>query len=213
MGTYVRLMDRRFTPRRTRHCDGAAYVYLLGVYLGDGCISETARCFQLRVTLDASYPGIVDEVATAIARVHPGVNVRRRSRPGFHVVIVDAASVSWPLLFPQHGPGRKHARRIVLTDWQWTLVEQHPRAFLRGLIHSDGCRTVNRFETRLPSGRIARYAYPRYFFTNESEDIHELFQQVGALVGVRTTRSSRKNLSIADRASVALLDEFIGPKT
>ena len=164
------------------------------------------------MTLDASYPGIVDEVAAAIASVHPGVNVRRRSRPGFHVVIVDAASVSWPLLFPQHGPGRKHARRIVLADWQRLIVEGHPRAFLRGLIHSDGCRTINRFETRLPSGRVAEYAYPRYFFTNESEDILEMFREACERVGVRSTRSSRKNVSIAARASVATLDEFIGPK-
>src|SRR3546814_15577428 len=38
--------------------------------------------------------------------------------------------------FPQHGPGRKHERPIVLEPWQVGIVEAHPAAFLRGLFHS-----------------------------------------------------------------------------
>jgi hypothetical protein len=34
-----------------------------------------------------------------------------------------------------------------------------------------GCRTINRFKTKLPSGRVASYEYPRYFFSNLSDDI------------------------------------------
>ena len=49
----------------------------------------------------------------------------------------------WPCLFPQHGPGRKHERPIVLDDWQREIVEDHPGPFLRGLFHSDGCRAKN----------------------------------------------------------------------
>ena len=52
--------------------------------------------------------------------------------------------------FPQHGPGRKHKRPIVLEAWQQAIVEAHPWQFLRGLLHSDGCRTINRFKTKLP---------------------------------------------------------------
>lgn len=182
------------------------------MYLGDGHVSPTARTFQLRVTLDASYPGIIDECATAMRAVLPGVNVRVRLRAGWDVRVVDSASVSWPLLFPQHGPGRKHDRRITLEPWQQAIVDQHPEAFLRGLIHSDGCRSINRFSTTLPSGRVRTYAYPRYFFTNRSEDILGLFCATCDRLGVRWTRSSAKNVSVAHRASVARLDAFIGPK-
>ena len=36
-----------------------AYAYLLGLYLGDGCLSETRRgVYRLRITLDKKYPGI-----------------------------------------------------------------------------------------------------------------------------------------------------------
>ena len=118
----------------------------------------------------------------------------------------------WPQLFPQHGPGRKHTRAIVLAAWQRALVDAHPEAFLRGLIHSDGCRVVNRFTVDLPSGRRAEYAYPRHFFSNLSSDIRSLFCEYCEVLGVRWTRSNHRNISVAQRRSVALLDSFIGAK-
>ena len=56
-------------------------------------------------------------------------------------------------LFPQHGPGKKHERRIVLEAWQQEIVEAAPWAFLRGCIRSDGCVFVN---------RTGRYEYLSY---------------------------------------------------
>jgi hypothetical protein len=55
-------------------------------------------------------------------------------------VIVNAYSNTWPVLFPQHGAGRKHLRPIVLEAWQRRIVERHPIEFVRGCIESDGCR-------------------------------------------------------------------------
>ena len=74
---------------------------------------------------------------------------------------VRSYSKHWPEVFPQAAGGRKHERPIVLADWQREIVDRFPEAFLRGLIHSDGCRCVNRFKTKLPSGRVAEYEYPR----------------------------------------------------
>jgi hypothetical protein len=73
--------------------------------------------------------------------------------------------------FPQHGAGRKHERSIELAGWQEELTRACPQQLIRGLLQSDGCRCINRFQTTLPSGRVAQYAYPRYFFTNYSTDI------------------------------------------
>jgi hypothetical protein len=128
---------------------------------------------------------------------------------------VTALQLSHPALpyaFPQHGAGPKHLRPIVLESWQREITLGHPRDLLRGLIHSDGCRTMNRFKTRLPSGRIASYEYPRYFFSNLSDDIREIFCEHCELLGIRWTQSNPRNISIAHRKSVALMDEFIGPK-
>jgi hypothetical protein len=127
-------------------------------------------------------------------------------------VNVSAASKNWPGLFPQMGPGPKHERPIILAPWQREIVEAHPWAFVRGLIHSDGCRTVNRFKTRLPSGRVAEYAYPRYFFSNLSADIRGLFCESRERLGLGWTQSNHHNISISHHTSVALLDENVGPK-
>jgi hypothetical protein len=119
----------------------------------------------------------------------------------------------WPALFPQHGPGRKHDRKIELAGWQREVVDAFPHEFLSGLLHSDGCRTVNRFATTLPSGRVAEYAYPRWFFSNRSPDIRGLFCEYCERLGIRWTQCSPRNISVAHRRSVALLDSFVPAKS
>lgn len=188
----------------------ASYVYLLGLYLGDGNIGCSGRSFQLRLTLDARYPEIVEAATTALASIVPHGRVHVRRRRGARVL--ESGWKDWPELFPQHGRGKKHARRIFLAGWQQALVDEHPREFLRGLVHSDGCRVVNRFTVVLPSGRFVEYAYPRYFFSNLSADIRELFCEYCTRLGIRWTQSNSRNISVSHRRSVAILDGFIGEK-
>jgi hypothetical protein len=189
----------------------AVYAYLLGLYLGDGHL-HWCGTWQLRVSLDLAYPGIIEEAASAIVAHTPHRRVARRSEPGKNSVDLMAGWTDWPVLFPQCGPGPKHLRPIVLADWQQDIVAADPRPFLRGLIHSDGCRSINRFTTELPSGRVAEYAYARYFFTNMSADIRGLFCAACDQLGVRWTQSNHRNISVAHRPSVRVLDAFIGPK-
>jgi hypothetical protein len=49
-------------------------------------------------------------------------------------------SKHWACLFPQHGPGRKHQRKIELAQWQEVIVRKYPGEFAKGLFHSDGWR-------------------------------------------------------------------------
>ena len=114
--------------------------------------------------------------------------------------------------FPQYGPGRKHEREIALAEWQLNLTRRVPEALIRGLIHSDGCRCLNSFRTRLASGRLRTYSYARYFFSNRSADIRSIFRDHCELLGVRVTQSNARNLSISHRPSVAILDRIVGPK-
>jgi hypothetical protein len=193
--------------------DEAAYCYALGAYLGDGCIGRVGpHATFMVVTLDSRYPGIVDEVAAALEATFPGCQTAQFLAHDGNATVVKMNHPALPFAFPQHGPGRKHMRAIELAGWQTELTRRHPRQLIRGLIHSDGCRTVNRFEVELPSGRVGEYAYPRYFFSNLSDDIRRIFCEHCELLGIRWTRSNPRNISIAHRDSVALLDEFVGPK-
>lgn len=189
------------------HLDARAYGYLLGMYLGDGCLSRCGRVWRLRVTLDAAYPGIIEECASAVDVVGEGRRVlvlRRRSQ---RCAEVSAYWKHWPCLIPQHGSGRKHQRPITLTRWQHDLIVADPRPFLRGLIHSDGSRLV----ATERKGAYVRRA-PRYTFRNRSEDILGLFCTACDLAGVHYTRPSSSQIAVYRKDAVATLDEFVGSK-
>ena len=115
-----------------------------------------------------------------------------------------------PCLFPQHGRGPKDQRPIVLQQWQAAIaLVEYPKLFVRGLIHSDGWRGIN----RVRGANGSPYAYPRYQFSNRSGDIRQLLVQACDALGVRTRRMNAWTISVAQRDSVALLDEFVGPKS
>ena len=181
----------------------AAYCYLLGVYLGDGCILATHRgVYKLRVTCALAYPGLIDNCERAMGAVLPN-KVGRALRRNAKCCDVYAHSKHWPCLFPQHGPGRKHTRPIELADWQQALVDLDPRPLLAGLLHSDGCRVLN---------WVNGTPYPRYHFSNESPDIRAIFGRACDALGIAWRPHNDHSLSVARRGSVALLDEFVGPK-
>jgi hypothetical protein len=180
---------------------GCAYPYLLGLYLGDGMLSPSRRgVWRLRISLDAKYPGIIERAKAAIHDV-AGRSVGEVRRPG--CVEVYGYWKHWVCLFPQHGPGPKHTRPVALADWQTWLSTVHPEALLAGLIHSDGCRCVN---------QVKGHEYPRYFFSNLSDDIRATFVWACSLVGVDCRADGPRNVSVARRDSVAILDQFVGPK-
>lgn len=187
--------------------DRSAYSYLLGMYLGDGHINRTRRSYRLEVACDPKYPGIIAEVLAAVRAVLPGNRALARIRD--HTVQVGAYSNHLLCLFPQHGPGFKHTRSIALEPWQLAIaLDEHPGPFVRGLVHSDGCRSINRI--RGTSGTW--YEYPRYQFSNRSDNIRELFVRGCERLGVRTRRMNQWNESVNDRAGVTRLDEVVGAK-
>jgi hypothetical protein len=193
--------------------DEPSYSHLLGLYLGDGHVVRYPRTYRLLITCDAAYPGLIGACRASVESTGLPRQVRLQPDPSRRCVRVVADSKRWPEAFPQHGPGRKHERKIELVDWQREIVDRFPREFLRGLLHSDGCRTVNRFKTTLPSGRVAEYAYPRWFFSNRSADIRGLFCEYCERLGVRWTQSNPRNISISHRVSVALVDSFVPAKS
>jgi hypothetical protein len=87
------------------------------------------------------------------------------------------------------------------------ITHAHAEPLVRGLLQSDGSRFLN---TVHAAGRT--YAYPRYLFTNHSDDIKAIFCEHLDLLGIAWKRASERNISIARRDAVERLDEFVGPK-
>jgi hypothetical protein len=218
-----RVYQRRGLPRGQAHvdvacprCHGselaeAAYAELLGWYLGDGHLSLGRRgVYALSIINDARYVEDNARLKLLMRTVKPGSRPHARSVPG--AVITTVSWKHWTCLLPQHGPGRKHERPIVLEDWQRDVVEAHPAAFLRGLFHSDGCRVRN-WARRTVAGAPKRYDYPRWQFTNVSDDIRGLCCWALDLIDIPWRRSNAHVISVSRRAAVARLDELIGLKT
>jgi hypothetical protein len=117
-------------------CDGdpldeRTYSYLLGLYLGDGCISRGSTrnkdVWKLSIACADAWPGLIQECARAIQAVRPDNKVLMVQRLG--CTEVQGYSRHWPCLFPQHGPGKKHLRKIELAEWQGAIVERYPGEF------------------------------------------------------------------------------------
>ena len=207
----MRTSGRVASSNRTALCprcggsslDEAVYAYLLGLYLGDGCLIHGRRdVFRLEIALDLRYPGIIDECVNAVDCVR-SVGGRANCRRRIGCAIVYSYWKHWPCLFPQHGPGPKFKRRIELRRWQKEIVARRPQSLLRGLIHSDGCRDLN---------WVNGTPYPRYQFTNNSDDIKAIFVNSCEEMSLAFTRPYWNRVSISRRADVAYLDSFIGPK-
>ncbi|MGO4418193.1 helix-turn-helix domain-containing protein [Streptomyces sp. MCAF7] len=196
-----------------RTFDHQAYAYLVGLYLGDGHIVSKPKQHHLSIFCADAWPGLIEAAGEAMRKVMPAPSVRPRHKKG--CTEVKSYTIHWTCMFPQHGPGKKHERTIALEPWQQQIVDEFPWEFVRGLIHSDGCRVTN-WTTRLVGGDRKRYEYPRYLFTNKSDDIRKLCSDTLTSVGVEWTTVARGSdpfhISVAKRASVALMDTHIGPK-
>lgn len=196
-------------PRCTDAALATSYPYLLGMYLGDGHISMGRRGTQfLSIYCADAWPGVMAEVDSAMGAAL-GTSVNHVHKQG--CVQVKSCSKHWTCLFPQHGPGKKHTRAIVLEPWQQEIVDKHPGPFLRGLFHSDGCRITN-WTVRTVAGSPRRYEYPRWFFANESDDILDLCAASLDRLAIAHRRPRRNTISVARRESVAIMDEVVGPK-
>jgi hypothetical protein len=178
------------------------YVYVLGLYLGDGCLSHHARdVYKLRIVLDFRYPEIVGNALDGVKVVSGKGGVYHRSD---NCVEVFSYWRQWLCHLPQHGPGLKHERSIVLESWQETLVDRWPEHLIRGLVHSDGCR----FQNSARGG----WSQPRYSFTNCSADIHTIFRAACDRLQLRWTSAKPHTTYVSRATDVRRLDEFIGPK-
>lgn len=225
---------RRRSPAAEAHCadrtmycprcaagslNHEAYAYLLGACLGDGHITLGKRdVYVLWIHYDDKYPQLISYCTAAIEAVFP-VGVFKVKRPGS--TAIKAASKHWPCLFPQHGPGHKHSRLITLEPWQQVIADEQPEALIRGFMHSDGCRAINRIRKKRPDGVAEYYEYPRYHSTNTSTDIIDILTRALDRLGIAwkihvSKREPRYRdahiVSISRQDAVATMERIVGSK-
>jgi hypothetical protein len=197
---------RCWQPAKPMRFTSEDYAELLGFYLGDGCISDLRRTQRLRIALDTKYPGIIESARSLLDRCFPENPVDVIPYHDGACVNVSVYSSHLGCVLPQHGPGKKHERRIVLEAWQQGIIDGDPWAFIRACIWTDGCAFIN---------RTGPYEYLSYDFNNRSKDIVDLLARACVRVGVRyrlTGTERRWSVRINRRASVALMQKHVGTK-
>lgn len=157
---------------------------------------------RFRLTLDAAYPVIIEESRRLLQRCFPGSSVGVVTGDAEATKTLSVYSLHLSCVFPQHGPGKKHERRIELEGWQRRCLEAAPWSFLRGCIRSDGCTFIN---------RTGPYSYLTFDFRNRSEDIRRLFTCSCDLAGVEY-RHTAERVRINRRTSVERLVANVGIK-
>jgi hypothetical protein len=99
----ARKARRADCPRCTgRPLDEPAYSYLLGLYLGDGCITRGHRdVYALSIACCDDWPGLLAAAKSAMSAVMPASKVFGVRRIG--MTEVKSYSKHWPCLFLRHG--------------------------------------------------------------------------------------------------------------
>jgi DNA-binding transcriptional regulator WhiA len=143
-----------------------AYSYILGLYLGDGYINKTEKSWRIRFFLDYKYDKLNDFATEELQKVFPNnkINIlnHKNTKGNSSYITLYTCSVLIEKLFPQIGKGKKHERKIELTDWQKEIIDY--KFLLKGLFHSDGS-----YYKQTNSNSFY------YNFSNLSKDIIEIF--------------------------------------
>jgi len=192
-----------------------SYSYILGFYLGDGCLGHTkksSRSKTFMITNQASFLNMNKLITDSLQTIFPNKKVKHYYRKNSDCVNIMVNAISLEELFP-HGKGTKHTRKIELKEWQEEICKQYPKELIKGLIESDGCR----FKP------VKKYDYIVYQFTNASKDIHSILQKFCDLLQIEHTSRKRefkneKRATIyltcfSKKESVEKLEGFIGKKS
>ena len=187
----------------------ADYVYLLGLYLGDGMLTRMPgkAVWKLRIFQDSKVRGAASRQANM--RCRSSRDVRAASSPKIGCVEIALALEALDLRVSPAWAGAEASTADSIGAVAGATSYLISRASSSKVsCESDGCRITN-----LALVRGKRYEYPRYFFSQSRPSISRICSMRGCdLIGVDYRQAGPRNISVARRASVAVLDEFIGPK-
>lgn len=120
------------------------YVYILGLYLADGCISKFPRTFRLRLFFHSeNNEDIIQRSIKSLSRLFPKNKINILKRKDCKCKVVSLYNSALDEIFPQHGIGPKSSRVLKLTKWQKSAITKHTGTFLKGLFDGDGSRYFN----------------------------------------------------------------------
>lgn len=165
-------------PNRSR------WAYIIGVALGDGNLSNpNGRAVRLRITCDAAYPQLAEEILYNLKIILPNNSVSIVPAPKntyFNISVYSNTLNEW---MPWHvGMGSKIDQNVRVPEW----IKQRPafaKACLRGLLQTDGSIYTDR-------------GYLMINFCNVIEsltlDVHQMLQGLGFRPTITKTQDRKR---------------------
>jgi len=166
----------------------AYYSFILGLYLGDGCISKLPRTKKLSIYLDLKYEKLnkyIEFVMKELFNKQPYIidySKIKNDKNRFNMIEIIYHNCNLGILFPHEGVGNKHLRKIELSDWQKEILV--PEEFIKGLMFSDGCFYYDKFNKKY-----------FYNFSNCSTDIANLCVEYLNKIEIINNMHTKKTLS------------------
>lgn len=187
-----------------------AYSFILAIYLCDGYISKAFRAASIRLFNDAKYPENTNDWAKKLKILLPENSVTVSKQQNSNSFVVLAYSRKLTDLFPQHGSGPKHSRKLIFSNWQLKIIQEFPEEFIKGCIQSDGCI----YTQAMKNG----YSYKRFNFINKSEDIIDLFLSTLKLINISKEKYFQVNRGLFviqnfSKEAVSILEKIISKKS
>lgn len=163
---------------------GKSYAYLLGVYLGDGCVTNTGRYPMFRLnTIDADFAEATKSALADLTDRHVGISVyavKKSSKPNHDLHCGD------PEICANLKEVTQDKQIIPLFVFEWP--KELRMSFVEGIMDSEGYVAENkRWDT----------ACSRYFMGFKScdvwvNDFHKILTGLGVRTGVITAEKPRK---------------------
>lgn len=114
------------------------FAYIIGIAIGDGNISNpNGRAYRLRISCDAKYPKIIENVKSSLQKVFPKnkISIIPKKKTSFDISVYNKninSIFGWKL-----ENGKKYQQKIIIPDWINTDIN-FIKSFIKGLFESDG---------------------------------------------------------------------------
>lgn len=181
------------------------YYYILGLYLGDGCINAVSRTYALKICCSRTQDKVMNDCINAMKYILPNKISIVYTKAEMNIIQIHSKLI--PYIFPQIGPGKKYSRDVSLCDWQLKYIVWE--SVLIGLFHSDG--------SIYKDGK-----YVRFTFVNVSIDICEIMKRCLEHVNIHYTTYISKSrgyghhdvtkIVVNDQHEMVKLYKIIGEK-
>ena len=154
--------------------------YLIGIALGDGNLSNpNGRAVRLRISCDAKYPMLIEEIMNSISSILPNNRVSKIIRKKYGCIDISTYSNYWEkILGWKCGNGSKIVQNVSIPKW----IHNKPKYIipcLRGLFQTDGSIYVDR-------------GYTMVNFTNHtpqlSSEVFRLIEKIGYKPNLQTLK-------------------------